>query len=185
MKVFLPLLGFCLLVSSCGIFVPFNTERPDDRRTTTTRTPRTPRPAPTATGSDRADRTTHIRADITAHADELLGLRYKFGGNNPRQGFDCSGFVLYLYQNAGVDIERVSREQAKQGRKIDPKKARPGDLVFFRRSGQPVHHVSVIKEADANRLVVIHATNSGVIEEDIMRSRYWKPLLYQVRNVLD
>ena len=38
--------------------------------------------------------------------------------------------------------------------------------------------------SDRQRLVVIHATNSGVIREDILRSRYWKPLLYQVRDVL-
>jgi len=114
-----------------------------------------------------------------------MGLKYKYGGNNPRQGFDCSGFVLYLYQNAGIDIERVSRHQAKQGVEISLKNARPGDLVFFKRRGKPVHHVSVVVEAGVNKLIVVHATNSGVIRENILESRYWEPILYQVRDVLN
>ena len=181
MKKLLPAAALLLLLSTCGIFPPINTERPTDRAN---RPPRTTTSSSTTVRGNSDDPAAHIRSSITEQAGELLGLRYKFGGNNPRQGFDCSGLVLYLYQNAGVDIERVSREQAKQGKKIDPKKAKPGDLVFFRRSGKPVHHVSVVVEADAERLVVIHATNSGVIREDINRSRYWKPLLYQVRDLL-
>jgi cell wall-associated NlpC family hydrolase len=127
----------------------------------------------------------YIRADIVGHAKELMGLRYKYGGNNPRQGFDCSGFVLYLYQNAGIDINRISRDQAKQGRSIPTNRARPGDLVFFKRNGKAVHHVSVIVEVGVNKLIVVHATNSGVIRENILESRYWEPMIYQVRDILN
>lgn len=114
-----------------------------------------------------------------------MGLKYKYGGNNPKQGFDCSGFVLYLYQHAGIDINRVSRDQAKQGKEIPLSRARPGDLVFFKRPGKPVFHVSVIVEAGVNKLVVVHATNSGVIRENVLESRYWEPLIYQVRDILN
>ncbi|WP_020571741.1 C40 family peptidase [Neolewinella persica] len=166
------LLSFCslLLLNSCGVFKPADS--------TTSRRPTTGR-----AGSGSA--TSYIRADITAHASELLGLKYKFGGNNPRQGFDCSGFVLYLYQNAGIDIERVSRDQAKQGKEIPLSRAKPGDLVFYKRPGKPVFHVSVIVEAGVNKLVVIHATNSGVIRENVLESKYWEPKIYQVRDILN
>jgi len=166
------LLCFCslLLLTSCGVFKP--ADGTTSRRPTTTRS-----------GSSSA--TSYIRADITTHASELLGLKYKYGGNNPRQGFDCSGFVLYLYQNAGIDIERVSRNQAKQGKEIPLNRARPGDLVFYKRPGKPVFHVSVVVEAGVNKLVVIHATNSGVIRENVLESRYWEPKIYQVRDILN
>lgn len=164
------LLSFCslLLLNSCGVFKPADSTNP--RR-------------PTTTGSGSA--TSYIRADITDHASELLGLKYKFGGNNPRQGFDCSGFVLYLYQHAGIDIERVSRDQARQGKEIPLNRARPGDLVFYKRPGGSVFHVSVVVEAGVNKLVVIHATNSGVIRENVLESRYWEPKIYQVRDILN
>jgi cell wall-associated NlpC family hydrolase len=163
------LLSFCslLLLTSCGIFKPV-----DGGSRTTTR-------------PDSGNATSYIRADISSHAEELLGLKYKYGGNNPRQGFDCSGLVLYLYQHAGIDIERVSRDQAKQGKEISLNRARPGDLVFYKRPGKPVFHVSVIVEAGINKLVVIHATNSGVIRENVLESRYWEPKIYQVRDILN
>lgn len=158
-----------LLFTSCGLFKPADTT--SGRRPTAPRTGESP--------------TAYIRADIVDHAQELLGLKYKFGGNNPRQGFDCSGFVLYLYQNAGIDIARVSRDQAKQGKAIPIQSAKPGDLVFYKRGTGGVFHVSVIVEAGINKLVVIHATNSGVIREDVLESRYWEPKIFQVRDILN
>lgn len=162
---------FCtlLLFTSCGVFKPADTSSGNR----------------SSTGRTGGGATTYIRADIVDHASELMGLKYKYGGNNPRQGFDCSGFVLYLYQNAGIDIERVSRYQAKQGKEVALKDARPGDLVFFKRKGKPVHHVSVVVEAGVNKLIVVHATNSGVVRENVLESRYWEPILYQVRDVLN
>ncbi|MCX8211173.1 MAG: C40 family peptidase [Lewinella sp.] len=169
------LLLICLpvLFISCGLFKPADSTNGIRSGTMSTR--------PSGSGSTAS----YIRADIVGHAKELMGLRYKYGGNNPRQGFDCSGFVLYLYQNAGIDINRISRDQAKQGRSIPTNRARPGDLVFFKRNGKAVHHVSVIVEAGVNKLIVVHATNSGVIRENILESRYWEPMIYQVRDILN
>ncbi|MEM9260503.1 MAG: C40 family peptidase [Bacteroidota bacterium] len=161
----------CLLVlSSCGLFQPISS--PSDGRT--------------SRGSDRNSPTSYIRTDIITHAQELLGTRYKYGGNTPREGFDCSGFTRYLYQNAGLNLSRVSRDQADEGRKIRPEDARPVDLVFYKRPGGKVFHVSVIVQASANEIWVIHSTSSrGVIRENILASSYWKPKIYQVRDVLN
>lgn len=158
-----------LLLTSCGVFKPADG--------TSGRRPNAPRSGESPTA--------YIRADIVDHAEELLGLKYKYGGNNPRQGFDCSGLVLYLYQHAGIDIARVSRDQAKQGDRIPLKDARPGDLIFYKRGTGSVFHVSVIVETGVNKLVVVHATNSGVIREDVLESRYWEPKIYQIRDILN
>ena len=138
-------------------------------------------------GGNRPSPTSFIRTDIISHAQELMGINYKFGGNRPDQGFDCSGFVRYLYQNSGMDIERVARDQATQGKRIDATKARPGDLVFYKRKdGKPVFHVSVVVQSTPSELWVIHATSSrGVVRENILASSYWRPLIYQVRDVLN
>lgn len=138
-------------------------------------------------GNSRPNPTSAIRTDIATHAQELMGTRYKYAGNKPTEGFDCSGFVRYLYQNAGLDLERVSRDQAKQGRLVRLEEARPGDLVFFRQSkGQGVFHVSLIVKASPAELWVIHSTTSrGVIRENVLASSYWRPKIYQVRDVLN
>ena len=163
------LLSLMVLAVGCGSLRPAN---PDVRRTT--------RPGGTV------DNTSHIRTDLVQHAQELLNTRYQWGGNRPNEGFDCSGLVVYLYQNAGLDnIARVSRDQAKQGKEVRRQQARPGDLVFYKKSAAgKVFHVSVVVEATPTELWVIHATSSrGVIREDVLASPYWRPKIYQVRNV--
>lgn len=167
-------LSCLLLLASCGAFKPANS--PDRRAPTRT----------TRGVTEPDDPTSYIRTDITQHAQELLGTRYKWGGNRPNEGFDCSGFVVYLYQNAGLDdIARTSRDQAKQGRNVSPRDARPGDLVFYKKPGGNVFHVSVVVLSNPGELWVIHATSSrGVYRENILASSYWKPKMYQIRDVL-
>ena len=170
----LSLLSLLLLLSGCGAFKPAES---------TSRTGRTTRPARTT--APEGDATSWIRTDITQHAQELIGIPYKFGGNKPKEGFDCSGLTRYLYQGAGLDLSRVSRDQAKQGKQVNMADARPGDLVFYKRPGGSVFHVSVVVLAKPGELWVIHATSSrGVMRENILASSYWKPKIYQVRNVL-
>ena len=163
----------CLfLVASCNAFKPANP---------TVRTPG--QSTRVARGSE--DPNSWIRTDITNHAQELMGIPYKYGGNRPREGFDCSGLVVYLYQGAGLDMARTSRQQAKQGKVVNTSEARPGDLVFYKRRGGEVFHVSVVVLSKPGELWVIHATSSrGVIRENILASSYWKPKMYQIRNVL-
>lgn len=162
---------FSLFFAGCALFQPADS---------TAVVPRTAK-------GGTVDPTGRIRALIVDHATELLGTRYHYGGNTPRQGFDCSGMTRYLYQNAGLDLPRVSRDQARLGRLRQTAEARPGDLVFFRK-GSParVFHVSVITEVAAGAVWVVHATSSrGVIRENILASSYWKPKMYQIRDVLN
>ena len=88
-----------------------------------------------------------------------VGVQYVWGGGNGRGpstgipdglgsplnriGFDCSGLMLYAYNGAGVALPRVSRNQFQTGRKVPLSDLRPGDLVFYKRPGRPIHHVAM------------------------------------------
>ncbi|CAH0999005.1 hypothetical protein LEM8419_00298 [Neolewinella maritima] len=187
------------LLASCSSFRPATSVRNPSRASgdavvrtdrTATRHPR-PRPTRTAPPVPRKKEaptgpTAAVRNNLVSKAEQYLGLRYKYGGNTPREGFDCSGFVKYLYNDQGLDIQRVSRDQARQGRQIDPATAQPGDLVFYRRgANQPVFHVSMIVSAAPGEIWVIHPTSSrGVIRENILASSYWRPKIYTVKDLI-
>lgn len=101
----------------------------------------------------------------------LLGTPYRWGGTSPESGFDCSGLVSYVFRNAlGLELPRVSSDQAKQGDPVaDKAELEEGDLVFFGRRGR-VDHVGIY--VGEGRFV--HAPSSG---KDVMVSSletgYW------------
>jgi cell wall-associated NlpC family hydrolase len=68
---------------------------------------------------------------VVDFAKRLVGTRYVYGGSTPRSGFDCSGFVRYVYGHFGVPLPHSSYAQFSLGRRIGRRSLRPGDLVFF------------------------------------------------------
>ncbi len=80
-------------------------------------------------------------SDVVAAAKQYLGVDYVWGGTDPSKGLDCSGLVQRVYRDLGVQLPRVSYDQAKVGTKVDAiEQARPGDLVAF---GSPVDHIAI------------------------------------------
>ncbi|WP_051662870.1 C40 family peptidase [Alicyclobacillus macrosporangiidus] len=79
---------------------------------------------------------------IAAIALSFIGARYVWGGESP-EGFDCSGFVQYVYRKAGVVIPRTSYEQFQVGQSVGWGDLRPGDLMFFNTGGGGASHVAV------------------------------------------
>jgi len=126
------------------------------------------------------------RRDIAEYAHKYLGTKYKYGGKTPK-GFDCSGFTRYVMKEFDVELPGVSAYQAKEGKKVREKDARPGDLVFYRRSAVgKVFHVSLVVDNDKEEgLTVIHSVSRGVVVENISQSTYWAPKIAFVRDVLD
>jgi cell wall-associated NlpC family hydrolase len=98
-------------------------------------------------------------ARVLATADQYVGTRYRYGGESPAEGFDCSGFVQFVYGRHGVELPRVSYQQASTGRAA-PREItalQPGDLMFFAAGGGRVDHVAIY--AGDGR--VIHATSGA------------------------
>lgn len=74
--------------------------------------------------------------------DNLLGIDYKYGGTTTK-GFDCSGFVGYVFDKFKIDLPRTSSSMYAEGNKVKREDLRPGDLVFFNTSGKGVSHVGI------------------------------------------
>lgn len=96
---------------------------------------------------------------VIGTAEEYLGVPYKWGGTSPETGFDCSGYVRYVYAEQGVRLPRTSREQARAGDRVAPSVSslRQGDLVLFAESGKTISHVAIY--AGGKR--IIHSSSSG------------------------
>jgi peptidoglycan DL-endopeptidase CwlO len=109
-------------------------------------------------------------SDVIADARRYLGVPYLWGGTDPSKGLDCSGLVQQVYGDLGIDLPRVSRDQANVGTKVDSlADAQPGDLLFF---GSPVHHVAIY-EGDG---MMIEAPRTGQNVKEIKVSDFGEPV---------
>jgi cell wall-associated NlpC family hydrolase len=122
------------------------------------------------------------RNPVVAAARSLTGVRYKYGGESPQTGFDCSGLTWWAYRQVGVDLPRVSTEQYEAGRAVGRREIRPGDLVFFRLPGNPKNmHVGIATE----RGTFIHSPRQGgKVREEHMDTPYWRERFIGARRVL-
>jgi cell wall-associated NlpC family hydrolase len=99
--------------------------------------------------------TNYSTDEVVQYALTFRGIRYKWGGNTPEEGFDCSGYVRYVYAHFGVYLPRTSYTQINVGTPISRENLQPGDLVFFG-YGTP-HHVGMYIGDDC----YIHAPQTG------------------------
>lgn len=110
-------------------------------------------------------------SQIVAYAKNFIGVPYVWGGSTP-SGFDCSGFVQYVYRQFGVSLPRTTYSQIAVGRSVDRANLMPGDLVFFRSAG----HVGIY----VGNETYIHAPQTGrTISIDSMANRS----LYAARRI--
>jgi len=118
--------------------------------------------------------------DLIMNAMSLIGLSYRFGGNSPTQGLDCSGFMQYIFKRSmGITLPRTSAEMATVGQRVDRANLKPGDMVFFGAGGR-VSHVGMYIGNDR----FIHAPRTGRdIEITSMNGTYWKNRYITARRV--
>jgi cell wall-associated NlpC family hydrolase len=116
------------------------------------------RGARVGTGTIRTGRTSATAGAILGTADQYVGTKYVWGGTTPR-GFDCSGFVQYVFRRHGVMLPRTSRQQAVVGQSVGKSRAalRAGDLMFFATNGTRIDHIAIY--AGGNQ--IIHSSSSG------------------------
>lgn len=128
------------------------------------------------------DKAKDSAADITSYALSLIGVDYRFGGNTPDQGLDCSGLIRYVFQQAtGISLPRSAREQASVGESIKRDDLRPGDLVFFNTRRFQFSHVGLY--IGDNRF--IHAPSSGgSVEVTNLDNRYWQKAFNGARRIV-
>ena len=127
---------------------------------------------PTAPSSPRRPSAPVGSADgysISSTALSLRGAPYRDGGADPA-GFDCSGFVQYVFAQHGVSMPRDARRQFEVGNNIDTTSLEPGDLVFFTTVAPGASHVGIIVGGDQ----FVHApSNNGVVRVDHLGTQYW------------
>jgi cell wall-associated NlpC family hydrolase len=104
-------------------------------------------------------------------ANGLRNIRYRRGGREPSTGFDCSGFVRYVFhQGIGVDLPNTSAAQYRSGQEVARKDLRDGDLVFFRTRGKRISHVGIY----VGQGQFIHAPSTGKrVSVSSLSTPYW------------
>jgi cell wall-associated NlpC family hydrolase len=110
----------------------------------------------------------------------LVGAPYRYGGDNPDQGFDCSGLVYYTYRSYGQAVPRTSQEQFDSARKIPLEQAAAGDLLFFR-GGEILSHVGIYL---GNGRFVHAPSSGGVVRVASLDSPYYRLHLIAVGRML-
>ncbi|NHR04303.1 C40 family peptidase [Chromobacterium haemolyticum] len=119
--------------------------------------------------------------DLLLQAMSLLGVAYRFGGNSPENGLDCSGFIRYVFQKSlKVNLPRTSAEMARVGKSINRSELVPGDLVFFNTRGFSYSHVGMYMGNGK----FIHAPRTGKnIEVANINQSYWNGRFNGARRV--
>ncbi len=109
-------------------------------------------------------------ARVIGTADQYVGIPYRYGGTSPESGFDCSGFVQYVFDRQGVRLPRTASQQAAIGKALAPdwRALVAGDLVMFAEDGR-IDHVAIY--AGNNRIIHSSSTGGGVRYDDLSSQR--------------
>jgi len=132
-------------------------------------TPTAP-PSPVVAPQPPARLTLEQANDVTVMAIGLVGTPYRYGGNTPASGFDCSGLISYVYkQRAGVVAPRTTGGLIDWGTSIPAPSLRTGDLVVFAQNGRANHAGIYVGEGR-----FVHAPSTGgTVRLDRLNSSYW------------
>ncbi|KVE33034.1 C40 family peptidase [Burkholderia sp. TSV86] len=121
------------------------------------------------------------REEISIQAMSLVGVPYRWGGNTPESGFDCSGLVRYVVDRAAnVNLPRTTADMSAIGDSIEPDGIAPGDLIFFNTSGRPHSHVGIY----VGKLRFVNAPSTGgTVRLDYLTNPYWAKRFDGIRRV--
>jgi cell wall-associated NlpC family hydrolase len=110
------------------------------------------------------------RNDLAFYALSLAGTPYHYGGTSPRTGFDCSGFVRYVFRHSlDVHLPRTVKAMSRIGRPIRFSQLRPGDLVFYNTEHRRYSHVGIY----LGKRRFVHSPSSGESVKVSNLSGYW------------
>lgn len=139
--------------------------------------------APNAKPPSRLQVFTHRASDLALQAMSMLGIRYKYGGNAPENGLDCSGLVRYVFKEVlGRELPRTSEEISRVGKQIDRNELQPGDLVFYNTLRRGFSHVGIY--LGDNKF--IHSPSAGgQVRIESMDLQYWKQRFNGARRITE
>ncbi|WP_321865472.1 C40 family peptidase [Paraburkholderia tropica] len=121
------------------------------------------------------------REEISIQAMGLVGIPYRWGGNTPDSGFDCSGLVKYVFaRSASVDLPRTTADMSQRGESIEPDEIAAGDLVFFNTTGRPHSHVGIYV---GNLRFVNAPSTGGTVRLDYLTNPYWSKHFDGIRRM--
>jgi cell wall-associated NlpC family hydrolase len=124
--------------------------------------------------------------ELIGFAKTFLGTPYHYAGSTP-SGFDCSGFINYVFGNFGIELTRSSYGIAELGETVKLSDIRPGDLMFFK--GSNVHstkvgHVAMVIEVSPDVIKFIHSSTSrGVVIDNFKTSKYYIPRFIKAKRL--
>ena len=118
--------------------------------------------------------------EVADFALNYVGYNYRWGGESPATGFDCSGFTSFVYKQFGYELDRVACDQAKNGRAVSKEELQPGDILCFYSSGSYIGHVGLYIGDN----MFVHAANSssGVITSSV--TGYYATRGFVARRIL-
>ena len=134
----------------------------------------------TKVGQKSNNKSRQEKADaIITTAKKYIGVSYLWGGTSPETGFDCSGYVQYVFAKNGISLPRVSRDQYTVGTSVDFNNLQPGDLVFFSfaRNGVVDHDGIYI----GNGQFINSSSSKGVTIYNL--GPYWKSVYVGAKRV--
>jgi cell wall-associated NlpC family hydrolase len=121
---------------------------------------------------------------VVPTAEQYIGVPYRYGGTSPQSGFDCSGFVQYVYGLQGVNLPRTSRQMASVGISVEPstRSLAVGDLMLFEQGGR-ISHVAIY--AGNHRFIHSSSSGHGVRYDnlDTKRGRWFADHMVAARRV--
>lgn len=120
---------------------------------------------------------------LIKEAYKFLGTPYKYGGTTS-SGLDCSGLVINSFKAIGVQMPRISREQANKGKEIRLRDVREGDLVFFTTSGSSINHVGIVEKIKNGEVYFIHSSTSKGVIISSLEETYWNKRFVKAVRVL-
>ena len=135
-----------------------------------------------ATAPSGTSASTDFAAEVVFRALSLLGVNYRFGGNSPAAGLDCSGLVRLVFSEVtGLTLPRRSDEMSRVGGSVDKSELQPGDLVFFNTLRMPFSHVGIF----IGNGQFVHSPSSGSsVRVENMNLSYWQSRFNGARRLI-
>jgi len=101
-------------------------------------------------------------AEVLAFAKKLIGVPYLYASTDPAKGFDCSGFITYVFNHFSIAVPRSSVDFTNVGKEVNYKDAMPGDLILFTGTDSTIRivgHMGIVESVDNGTLKFIHSTS--------------------------